>query len=78
VVPGWSNESEAAAVDRLERAPGGEQRRLVARLGRDCVRIEERRNLERRQPVEIGRCMAALDLFPRRRAALDDLERLEQ
>ena len=77
MVPGRSHEGEAAAVDRLERAPGSEQRRLETRLGRDRVRIEERRNLERRQPVEVGRRMAALDLFARRRAALDDLERLE-
>src|SRR5919204_3243005 len=73
-----ADEREAAALYRIERAARGEQRSLPARLRGDRVRIEQRRHVDRLQPVEVGGLVAALDLLPGRGRSLHDVERLEQ
>jgi hypothetical protein len=78
VVARWAHEREAAAVDRAEGAACGEQRGVVARRRRDGVRVEERRDLERLDPVEVAGVVDALDVLTRGGRPFDDLEPLEQ
>jgi hypothetical protein len=78
VVPGRAHEREAAALGRLEGAPGRKQRRLPARLGGDRVRIEECWDLERLEPVEVGGLVAAFYLFTRGGRSLDHVEGREE
>ena len=78
VVAGRADEREPAALRRVDRAARCEQRRFPARLRRDGIRVEQRPDLDRLEPVEVRRLVAAFDLLARRRPALDVLECVEQ
>ena len=72
VVPGRPDEREAAAVDRLERDPGRERRRLPRRLRADGVGVELNRAVDRLQQLQVGRArgraQAARASLPARRS----------
>jgi hypothetical protein len=78
VVAGRAHKREAAPVGRLDRAASGEQRGVVARFGGDRVGVEQPRQVDRLQRVDVSRFVAALYLFARGRRRLDDLEGFEQ
>jgi hypothetical protein len=67
-----------ARAGGLDRAAGGEQRRFPAGLGGDGVVVEQSRDLERLQPLQVGRVVAALDLLAGRGCAFGRVEALEQ
>jgi hypothetical protein len=77
MVAGRPDEREPAALRRLDRAAGREQRSLPARVGGNGVGIEQRRDFDRLEPVQVRGLVAALDLLPRRRRAFEDLEAVE-
>jgi hypothetical protein len=77
-VAGRPDQRETAALDRVERAARREERRLPARLRGNRVRVEQGRNLDRREPVEVSGVVAALYLLTRGGPALDYVEGLEQ
>ena len=54
MVAGRPAERETAAVDRLEREPRREERRVEARRPGRCVGIEQRVLLEPVQPLDVG------------------------
>jgi hypothetical protein len=68
-------ERERAALGGLEREPGGPACRLERRLRRLSVRVEPRGVLDRPDPREIGRVVAALEVRVLRGS--DDVRRLE-
>ena len=70
MVPRRPDEREPAALGGLDRRARGEQRRLVARLRPDGVGVEHLDPLERRDPLDVRRVVAALHGLPRRRAGL--------
>ena len=70
VVAGRPHEREAAGADRLDRAAGGEQRRLVARLRRRRVAVEPGRSVDAADPRDVLGGVAALDLLDGRRLCL--------
>jgi hypothetical protein len=78
VVPRRPDEREAVSLHGFDRATRRQERRLVAGLRGDRVGIEQRRHGDRLEPVDIRGLVAALDLLPRCRPALDDVERREQ
>src|SRR5581483_3611276 len=70
VVTGRADERERAPAGGVDRAPGGEQRRLVARLRGDRVRLEVHGPLDRAQQLEYARRVAADDVVLAGRPAL--------
>ena len=75
---GRADEREGAALDGLARAACREQRRFPAGRRGDGVRVEQGRDLERREPVEVVGVVAALDLFARGGPAFDHVEGVQQ
>ena len=57
------HEREAAAVDRLERDPGGEQRSVPRRLRGDRVGVELRRAIDAAEQRDVFRGVRPDDLF---------------
>jgi hypothetical protein len=78
MVAGRTHEREAAPLDGCDGAARRQQPGLVARRRGDGVRVEQGRDLDRLDDVDVGRLVAALYLFTRGGRALDDLEGLQQ
>ena len=62
MVAGWPHEREAVALDGLDRASGGQQRRTVGRLRYRRVGVEPRRPVDGPHDVEVRLRVAAEDL----------------
>src|SRR5438552_10860653 len=60
MVARWAHEREAAPLDGVDRTPRGQQRGLVARRRGDRVRVEQGRDLDPLDEVDVGRLVAAL------------------